>query len=67
MMGGLSSNSLSSFENKIINLMENSMVANGSLYTSIMQKLRFEASIDESRITVVIKSDGIVGNSGVRC
>jgi hypothetical protein len=33
------------------------MVANGSLCTSVMEKLRFETSIDESRITVVIKGN----------
>ena len=36
------------------------MVANGSLYTNVMEKLKFEPSIDESRITVAIKGDGIV-------
>jgi osmotically-inducible protein OsmY len=36
------------------------MVANGGLYTNVMEKLRFEPNIDESRITVAIKGDGIV-------
>ena len=36
------------------------MVASGSLYTNVMEKLRFEPSIDESRITVATKGDDIV-------
>ena len=36
------------------------MVANGSLYTNVMEKLRFDPSIDESNITVAIKGDNIV-------
>jgi len=36
------------------------MVSNGSLYTNVMEKLRFEPSIDESHITVAIKGDGVV-------
>jgi osmotically-inducible protein OsmY len=36
------------------------MVANGSLYTHVMEKLRFEPNIDEANITVAIKGDGIV-------
>lgn len=36
------------------------MVSNGGLYTSVMEKLRFEPNIDESRITVSIKDNGIV-------
>ena len=36
------------------------MVANGKLYTYVMEKLRFEPNIDESRITIAIKGDDIV-------
>lgn len=36
------------------------MVVNGELYTNIMEKLKFEPSIDESNITVAVKDDGIV-------
>ena len=36
------------------------MVANGSLYTNVMEKLRFEPNINESNITIAIKGDGIV-------
>ena len=36
------------------------MVANGSLYTNVMEKLRFEPGLNESNITVAIRDDGIV-------
>lgn len=36
------------------------MVANGKLYTHVMEKLRFEPNIDESRITIAIKGEDIV-------
>jgi osmotically-inducible protein OsmY len=36
------------------------MVANGSLYTNVMEKLRFDPAIDESNITIAIKGDNIV-------
>ncbi len=36
------------------------MVTNGNLYTNVMEKLKFEPSIDESNITIGIKDDGIV-------
>lgn len=36
------------------------MAQDGELYTTVMEKLRFEPSIDESNITVAIKEDGIV-------
>lgn len=36
------------------------MVANGSLYTYVMEKLRFEPGVDESNITVAVKGNGIV-------
>jgi len=44
--------------------MEDIMVANGSLYTNVMEKLKFEPSLDESNITVAIKGDGIVTLGG---
>ncbi len=40
------------------------MVANGGLYTKVMEKLRFEPNIDESHITISIKGDGIVTLGG---
>jgi osmotically-inducible protein OsmY len=40
--------------------MEVVMIANGSLYTNVMEKLRFDPSIDESDITVGVKGDNIV-------
>jgi len=36
------------------------MVANGGLYAIVMEKLRFEPSIDESNITISIKDNEIV-------
>ena len=36
------------------------MVANGTLYTHVMEKLRFEPNIDESNVTIAIKDNGIV-------
>ena len=36
------------------------MVANGGLYTNVMEQLRFEPNIDESNITVSIKDNGVV-------
>lgn len=36
------------------------MLSNSSLYTNVMEKLRFEPSINDSRITVAIKSGCIV-------
>jgi osmotically-inducible protein OsmY len=36
------------------------MVANGSLYTNVMEKLRFDPAIDESDITIAIKGENIV-------
>ncbi|WP_168464106.1 BON domain-containing protein [Wolbachia endosymbiont of Ctenocephalides felis wCfeT] len=36
------------------------MVTSGELYTNVMDKLRFEPSLDESNITVAIKDNGIV-------
>lgn len=36
------------------------MVANDSLYKDIIEKLRFEPSIDASRVTIMIKGDSIV-------
>lgn len=36
------------------------MVANGGLYTKVMEQLRFEPNIDESNITVSVKDNGIV-------
>jgi osmotically-inducible protein OsmY len=36
------------------------MVANGGLYTKVMEQLRFEPNIDESNITVSVKDNGII-------
>jgi osmotically-inducible protein OsmY len=36
------------------------MVANGGLYTNIMEQLRFEPDIDESNITVSVKDNGVI-------
>ena len=36
------------------------MVTSGTLYTNVMDKLRFEPGLDESNITVAIKDNGIV-------
>ena len=36
------------------------MITNGSLYTNVMEKLRFDPAIDESNITIAIKGDNIV-------
>jgi osmotically-inducible protein OsmY len=36
------------------------MEANGSLYTNVMEKLRFQPEIGEANITIAIKADGIV-------
>ena len=36
------------------------MLANGGLYTNVMEQLRFEPNIDESNITVSVKDNGIV-------
>lgn len=36
------------------------MVANGGLYTKVMEQLHFEPNIDESNITVSVKDNGVV-------
>ncbi len=36
------------------------MVANGGLYTNVMEKLRFEPALDESNITISVKDGGII-------
>ena len=40
------------------------MVANGSLYANVMEKLRFEPNINESHITIAIKGNRIVTLGG---
>jgi osmotically-inducible protein OsmY len=36
------------------------MVANGKLYTTVMEKLNFERRLDSTNITISIKNPGIV-------